>query len=232
VLDLTWLDIVSECLCSALLPACPRPPKTTCVPLAVITIGNGDCRVAEICNWSERKLLISWPTITYWFSWLPWHLVWKWISGICCGPERSAEAYRLLTLMLGVVVSGAKASGASPMLGAAVPAGGVNANIVKRRVQPPAAAPRADRLRDAFESDNLLTHMLGEFTRLRAEGAEAVEEPGWAGLIARASDASVLSPRAADDPKLAALLRRIDSAEARLLQHDKDLAEVKKKGGK
>ena len=56
-LDLTWLDIVSECLCSALLPACPRPANTNCVPLAVITIGNGDCRVPDRHLRYDRRYL-------------------------------------------------------------------------------------------------------------------------------------------------------------------------------
>jgi hypothetical protein len=216
-LDLTWLDIVSECICSAPLPGCPAPASTNCVPLAVVTISAGDCRVVEVCNWSERKLLISWPTITYWLSWLPWHLLRKWITDMCCGPDRGQQAYRLMTLMLGVVFGSAQAGAAGAPAVAAAGAGAVP----------------VDSLNAALASDNLLTHMLGTFDRLRTAGAEAAGQPGWAGLVARFSDASVLSPRAADDPRLAALMRRLDSAETRLRQQEKEIAAInKKKGGK
>lgn len=223
-LDIAWLDIVSECLCSALLPACPRPVNTNCVPLAVVTISDGQCRVVEICNWSERKLLISWPTVTYWLSWLPWHLLMKWIAGMCCGPRRGREAYRFLMLMIGVMFSGMKTSAGVPMMAGAMPFG-----AAARRA---GAQPRGDHLKEAFEADNLLGHMLTEFEDLRTKGAEVMEEPGWAGLVARLSDGAVLSPRAADDPKLAGVLRRLESAEAKLLSQEKTIAELKKKGGK
>jgi hypothetical protein len=218
-LDITWLEIVSECLCSALLPACPKPANSNCVPLAVVTISDGDCRVVEICNWSERKLLISWPTVTYWLSWLPWHLLSKWVAGMCCGPRRGREAYSLLMLMLGMVFSGAKQSAAMPMM-------------MRMETAPGAGAPGADPLKTAFAADNLLVHMLGEFDNLRTKGAEATGQPAWAGLAARFSDASALSPRAVDDPKLATLLGRLESAETKLRHLDKVTAELKKKGRK
>ena len=213
-LDYAWLDIVAECLCSALLPACPQPADTNCVPLAVVTISDGECRVVDICNWSQRKLLITWPTITYWLSWLPWHRLLKVIADMCCGPDRKGHAMSLMTLMLGVAFSGMKTAAAQPMMlragnlpfpGAAGAAPGVAAG-----------AARIDPLTEALDADNLLTHMLDRFTRLRTEGPEAVDEPGWAGLIARAADASALSPRAEDDPRLAAIMRRLDDAEAEI----------------
>jgi hypothetical protein len=42
------------------------------VPLAVVTVAGKDCRVIEVCNWTlHRKILLTWPTMAYWFSWLP-----------------------------------------------------------------------------------------------------------------------------------------------------------------
>ena len=122
-LDTSWMQIVTECFCSALLPACPPSATNNCVPLAVITVNTGTgfsttsriaaaggCRVVDICNWQERKLLITWPTITYWLSWLPWQNLRAVIARICCGSGRQGSAYTLMMLMLGIAASAAKSS--------------------------------------------------------------------------------------------------------------------------
>ena len=116
VLDNSWIQIVTECFCSALLPACPGPANTNCVPLAVVTVSTdgsvvggvsvGRCQVVDICNWQERKLLITWPTVLYWLSWLPWQLLRDFFARICCGTGRQSTAYTLMVLMLGVAVAG------------------------------------------------------------------------------------------------------------------------------
>lgn len=213
-LDVTWLDIVSECFCSALLPACPKPASTNCVPLAVVTVSEAGCRVTEICNWSERKLLVTWPAITYWFSWLPWHLLWNWLARMCCGPERSREALALLSSMLGVVLAGQRVTAPHAAARSHRPA----------RASTEASAAH-DPLRDALDADDLRAHLLAGFERLRSEGAEATAQPAWAGWVARLSDASAFSPRTADDPRLAGLQRRLEAAE-------REIAALKKKGGR
>jgi hypothetical protein len=43
------------------------------VPLAVVTVRKKDCKVLRVCNWTHlRKLVITWPTLEYWFGWIPW----------------------------------------------------------------------------------------------------------------------------------------------------------------
>jgi hypothetical protein len=246
VLDETWMEIVSECMCSALLPACPTPPSTNCVPLAVVTIGDDDCRVVDICNWSERKLLITWPTISYWLSWLPWRLVGKWILDMCCGPDRSRQAYSLLTLMFGFIFSqgtarakagpvpsAAPAPSAGPAASAAL--GQEKATMSKATAASTSGSGRAagkDPLAAAFESDNLLAHLLGEFERLREEGPRTSDHPAWAGLVAQFTDPAVIASAATEDPRVSELTRRLDLAEKKLRTQDTKLAALAKKGGK
>jgi hypothetical protein len=105
-LDIAWLDLLTECFCSALLPPCPEPATSNCVPLAVVTLHPNDCRVAEICNWEARKLLITWRTVGYWLSWLPWRCLQETIAKICCGPNRENTALVWLMVMLGAAFSG------------------------------------------------------------------------------------------------------------------------------
>ena len=233
-LDDTWMEIVSDCICSALLPACPTPPNTNCVPLAVVTMSDDDCRVEDICNWSERKLLITWPTVTYWLSWLPWHLVTKWILDLCCGSDRNPKAYSLLTLMFGFVfnrgTAGKKAS-ATP---------GANISDARATMTSATAAtagtsgPSAgkDPLTAAFDSDNLLAHLLGDFDRLRKEGTATTDHPAWAGLVAQLADPSALRLPATEDSRVGELTRRLDQAEKKLRTQDTKLAALAKKGGK
>jgi hypothetical protein len=86
--------IFQKCLCAALLPPCPPPEMNDCVPIATLTVSRGRCRVRHICNISNRRFLITWPTIQYWLSWLPLFSKWipqastlrKLIEAICCTP--------------------------------------------------------------------------------------------------------------------------------------------------
>jgi hypothetical protein len=232
-LDVTWLDIVSECLCSALLPACPQPAVTNCVPLAVVTLRPDDCRVLEICNWSQRKLLITWPNVSYWLSWLPWERLRHWISAICCGNERDGETLRMLTLLLGVVFSRAKyqdsvaAIPAARMMGAPVPAG---AGAAGAAAGAPSAAPAGmpEPLEKALEADNLLDHILGGFEQLKAGAPGTAHEPAWARLIAKLTEPSALAvPIPGQD--LAEMRRRVERAEQQLKNQEKEIARLKKK---
>jgi hypothetical protein len=166
-LDLTWLDLVSECFCSALLPACPQPTTSNCVPLAVVTIDRGRCVVEQICNWEERKLLVTWPTIQYWLSWLPWDNLRRTLVSMCCGDDRGRQAYSWLQLMLGVA-------------------------MLSLRPQAKAGAAAGDAASRAMQADNLMEHALREFDRTRA--GEATGAPAWATLAARLADGSAFGP--------------------------------------
>ena len=57
--------------CSALLPPCPDPAVSNCVPLATITIRKRDCKIMRVCNWSVRKFVTTFPNLQYWLSFLP-----------------------------------------------------------------------------------------------------------------------------------------------------------------
>lgn len=229
ILNSLWIEIVSECFCSALLPACPKLPATNCVPLAVVTLADGDCRIVEICNWSERKLLISWPTVGYWLSWLPWHKLMDSIAAMCCGPRRGRETLALLEVLLGVVFGTAaesKPSTAAPPASTVFPGAlGIRAARSARAAGPPPIEP----LERAFLSDDFLAHMLGSFARLRADGPDASSQPAWAGLVARLSDPSSLAPTITADSDISALTRRLDVAEATILEQAKEIKTLKTK---
>jgi hypothetical protein len=61
---------LQKCFCAALLPPCPPPEMSDCVPLATVTVARDHCRVLRICNLSHRKFLITIPNILYWLSFL------------------------------------------------------------------------------------------------------------------------------------------------------------------
>jgi hypothetical protein len=163
VLDTTWMEIVTECLCSALLPPCPGDEPKNCVPLAVITVGANPCRVIEICNWEQRKLLITWRTILYWLSWLPWYRLRDWIRALCCGDVRDRRVYDWLVTIVGVAMTGLKTA-------------------------QPAGAAAGGRIDAAMQAPNLFMHLLGDFQKLRA-GSHA-DAPDWAEMVANLSDLS------------------------------------------
>jgi hypothetical protein len=60
--------LIRKCLCAALLPPCPAPAPTDCVPLATVTVTNGTCRVVSVCNIGARKFLVTLPNLQYWLS--------------------------------------------------------------------------------------------------------------------------------------------------------------------
>jgi hypothetical protein len=201
-LDYSLVDLISECFCSALLPACPEPASDNCVPLAVVTVRTRDCRVVEICNWEARKLLITWRTVGYWLSWLPWNRVREAIAALCCADTPRRTMVWPLMLMTGIVLKQSRTS--SPQIfRAAAAAGPIPAAHIAGAAVPDASSERdrmvgerlaIDPLDRALESDNLLAHLAGGFERLRAGADE--EAPGWASLIARFADGSVLAPLA------------------------------------
>jgi hypothetical protein len=184
-LDATWLDIVAECFCSALLPACPSPAVKNCVPLAVVKVSTDPCRVVEICNWDERKILISWRTVLYWLSWLPWQNLRAWIANLCCGDERDREVYQWLKLMIGAAVASMSAQRTSAETSTPV----ISTRASRRGAAPAGASP--DPLAAALKAPNLFAHLVGEFDRLRA-GTDA-SAPAWATLAARLTNGSALA---------------------------------------
>jgi hypothetical protein len=67
------LEALFACLCAALLPPAPYGTSDDRVPLAIVTVRKKDCKVLRVCNWTHlRKLVITWPTLEYWFGWIPW----------------------------------------------------------------------------------------------------------------------------------------------------------------
>ncbi len=185
-LDATWLQIVTECFCSALLPACPPPSTSNCVPLAVVTISTGGtaakgqrCQVVDICNWQERKLLVTWPTIQYWLSWLPWQRLREFFARICCGgSERQSAAYTLMMTMFGVAVAGARSPG---------------------KTNSPVAT---DKFTEAMAAPNLLQRMFADYEQARVGDASL---PAWSALAARMVDGTAFGPLAGDEA-----LRQVD----------------------
>jgi hypothetical protein len=76
-----------DCICSALLPPCPGPVNDDRIFLATITVQRKDCKIIEICNWDERRFVITFPMLRYWLSWLPVAKnIKKAIANLCCRP--------------------------------------------------------------------------------------------------------------------------------------------------
>src|SRR5579859_639652 len=72
-LGLLALEALLACLCQALLPPAPCGTSDDRVPLAIVTVRKKDCRVLRVCNWTSlRKLVLTFPTLEYWLSWIPW----------------------------------------------------------------------------------------------------------------------------------------------------------------
>lgn len=91
----------SHCLCSALLPSCPEPVTTDCVPLAAITVRRSDYKVLNVCNWGVRKFAVTLPNLGYWLSPILAPLAFilnNRIENQCCEPldlkEYIAKLYR------------------------------------------------------------------------------------------------------------------------------------------
>jgi hypothetical protein len=71
-LGIIFLEALIACICSGLLPQCPGPVEDARIPLAVVTVRGRDCRIVSVCNWTpHRRIALTWPTMAYWFSWIP-----------------------------------------------------------------------------------------------------------------------------------------------------------------
>jgi hypothetical protein len=213
------LEIVGECFCSALLPPCPDDAPRNCVPLAVVTLRQRDCRVVDICNWEQRRILLTWRTVGYWLSWIPWHCLRHEIARFCCGSERGGSfVLRLMSLMFGVGAVGllcGERTAAAPAVGivGAVPGGAFGTPRAAAAAAPGAAATGASatsglgandsasnakaqigNVDAARRADDLVLHLLAEFDRARSGQADA---PPWYALAARLADGTLLADLAA-----------------------------------
>jgi hypothetical protein len=75
-----------------LLPPCPEPSASNCVPLATITVRKRDCKILRVCNWSRRKFATTFPNLQYWFSFLPFaRTLRQAIERVCCRPLRRLD---------------------------------------------------------------------------------------------------------------------------------------------
>jgi hypothetical protein len=208
--DDALLDILSECFCAALLPPCPEAPGSNCVPLAVVTLRGNDCQVTDICNWEARKLLITWRTVGYWLSWIPWHCLRDLIAKFCCGDRRGSPVLQWLSFILGMAVVGlrcgksaqgdtgaAVATGdtSAPGLGGASTAIGVPGHLAigpQALVTGASAAgdiPAFGDVQAAKDADDLFIHLLSDFDRARSG---TVAAPAWYALAARLTNGSLL----------------------------------------
>jgi hypothetical protein len=88
-------ETLQECICSALLPPCPGPVDENCVPIATVTVNcqNG-CRIVRVCNWENRRIILTFPSLEYWFeSFLRQAGVPQFIVNSCCvSPQAGLNA--------------------------------------------------------------------------------------------------------------------------------------------
>lgn len=203
-LDNALFEMIVECACAALLPPCPEPVEGNCVPLAVVKLRRGQCTVQEICNWQARKLLVTWRTVGYWLSWLPWQCLQDSIARLCCGKGNTPKVLQMLALLLGAALLGAscgKAARKDAPPADAMAAGGDGidgawahvksaalAQEARAKGPPPVGDPRA-----AAAAPDLLMHLLEDFDRGRSGVAEA---PSWFKLAARMIDGTLLDDAA------------------------------------
>jgi hypothetical protein len=82
------IEIMLDCVCTALLPPAPDGSTDDRLPLAVVKVRKRDCVVMEICNWTPlRRFVMTFPSISYWLSWLPLGaMLRELIHRICCRP--------------------------------------------------------------------------------------------------------------------------------------------------
>ncbi|MEO8049675.1 MAG: hypothetical protein ABI833_04600 [Acidobacteriota bacterium] len=107
------IEYLRNCLCSALLPPCPEPTLSNCVPLATLTIRLKDCQVLRICNLEGRKFLTTFPNLQYWLSFLPYvRNLRKALERVCCAVPQSSDSN---------LTPGVKADFTRSHLGAAAP---------------------------------------------------------------------------------------------------------------
>jgi len=82
------LDALLACFCHTLLPPAPCGTSEDRIPLAVVRVRKRDCKVMSVCNFTPlRKTVITFPTLAYWLSWIPWWgALGDVIHTLCCTP--------------------------------------------------------------------------------------------------------------------------------------------------
>jgi len=80
------VEALFACFCAAMLPPAPCGTSDDRVPLAIVTVRKKDCKVLRVCNWTHlRKLVMTWPTLEYWFGWIPFFKTLQdQVAKICC----------------------------------------------------------------------------------------------------------------------------------------------------
>jgi hypothetical protein len=80
------VELLFDCLCSALMPPCPAPEADNRVPLATVRVQAEDCTIIRVCNWTTlRKYATTFTNLQYWLSWLPFgRMIREYLERLCC----------------------------------------------------------------------------------------------------------------------------------------------------
>jgi hypothetical protein len=77
-------QLLLDCTCRALMPACSADPCQDRVILACLTIQQG--RIVDICNFTCRSFAGSFPALYYWLSAFPiFNQILAQVRRLCCG---------------------------------------------------------------------------------------------------------------------------------------------------
>ncbi len=119
VLIVLLIEALFSCLCAALLPPAPCGTSDDRVPLAIVTVRKKDCKVVRVCNWTHlRKLVITFPTLEYWLSWIPWFNSLQDIIGAFCCADFELPRREFRTVGMTAEPTGAANMKVNPMLDA------------------------------------------------------------------------------------------------------------------
>lgn len=78
------VQYLKDCFCQHLLVACPQCDEEEKVYLGCLSM-NDDDEVHHICNFTKRKFVKSFPTVSYWLSLIPIAPVVAWlVEEFCC----------------------------------------------------------------------------------------------------------------------------------------------------
>lgn len=103
-LGLIVVEGVFSCLCLALLPPALEGTDDPRVPLATVKVRGKNCEIISVCNWTVcRKLVTTWPTMSYWCSILPFgKILREALDRLCCDSfifgDREAARYDQLNV--------------------------------------------------------------------------------------------------------------------------------------
>jgi hypothetical protein len=92
VIAVVAAEYLQYCICSSFLPPCPEMVCDPRVPLATVTMRkdqSGSCQIVRVCNLGQRRFLITFPNLGYWFSFIlaPFLRWWrKLLETVCCRP--------------------------------------------------------------------------------------------------------------------------------------------------